>query len=118
MAEAFTDPAKLGSLFPADSVIDANFECTPPDAFRNVVRGAIAEISKDLKKRPGPYEFVKAEEKGEVTKLAARDKVDDCTMKADAETMKFRVTLKSSKEEDSGGVEIIKLGGKYYAIGM
>lgn len=119
MAEAFSDPSKLGSLFPADSVIDASFDCTPPDAFRKLIRESIAEVAKDLKKHPGTYQLVKVEVKSDqVKKLAKGEKADDCTAKADAETTKFRVTLKSEKDEDSGSVEIIQLGGKYYAIGM
>lgn len=118
MAEAFSDPSKLGSLFPADSVLDANLECTPPDTFHKVVRGAMAEIAKELTKEKGPWEFVKAEVQGEAKKLPKGEKADGCTLKADAETTKFRVTIKSAKGEDDGGVEIIKLGGKYYAIGM
>lgn len=119
MVAAFNDPTKLASLFPADSVLDGSFECKDKDHFHSLIRESIKEIEKDVKKEKGPFEFVKADPPPtEVKTLKKGEEGEGCVTKEAVDMSKWRLTFKAAGKEDDGGVEMMKLGGKWYPIGM
>lgn len=118
MADAFGDPSKLAGLFPADSVLDGSFDCKDKGHFHVMIRESIKQLQKELKDVKGPFEFVKADPPSGLKTLAKGDEGEGCTTKEAVEMAKWRVTLKAGGKEDDGGVEMMKLGGKWYPIGM
>lgn len=118
MVAALNDPSKLPSLFPADSVLDASFSCKEWGSFYGAVRFSIDALVHDLKDTKGPFEFVRAAPSGQSKTLSKGQEGDGCVMKEDVEMTTWSLTYKMAGKEKEIGVDMIKLGGKWYPIGF
>jgi hypothetical protein len=110
-------------LFPPDDKLKAAATCTGGETLVDKLAKAKADVQRQLKKSHDmKFEFVSGEA-GEIKTLAKGAVQDGCTVNEEVQAMhykmKFKITAEGKTDDESEGIDLIKLGsGGWYLANM